>query len=104
MEASIAELTSKQRAFLRARAHSLKPMLQVGNEGVSQAFLRSLAEALQTHELLKIRLLDTAPQDVRTAAAEMTEHVPDLHVAQVIGRTIVLYRLHPERPELMLPG
>jgi RNA-binding protein len=97
-------LTSKQRAFLRTRAHSLKPMLQVGNEGVSGAFLRSLAEALQTRELLKVRLLDTAPQDARTAAAAMAERVPDLHVAQVIGRTIVVYRRHPERPELTLPS
>ena len=57
----MSELTSKQRAFLRGLAHKLKPILQVGNDGGSDAFLRSLEEALGTRELLKVKVLEGAP-------------------------------------------
>lgn len=99
----IAPLTSKQRAFLRSLAHPLKPILQVGAEGVSDAFVRSLEEAFRTRELLKIKVLDTAPHEAKEVADELPERLPRAHVAQVIGRTVVVYRAFPEKPEINLP-
>jgi RNA-binding protein len=97
----VAELTSKQRAHLRSLAHPLKAILQVGKEGVTDDVVRSAHEALQNRELIKVKVLEAAPLDVRDAADELTGRLEGSHVVQVIGRTFVLYRKHPEEPELL---
>jgi RNA-binding protein len=96
-------LNSKQRAFLRSMAHHLKPVVHVGNEGVSEALLASVGDAFNTRELLKVKVLENAPEDPRTTGDRIVEGIADTHVAQTIGRTIVLYRPFPESPEIRLP-
>lgn len=96
-------LTTRQRAHLKSLAHPLKPLFQVGKDGVSNALAATLETAFGTRELLKVKVLDTAPVDVREAADELGGRIPDVDVVQTIGRTIVLYRRHPERPEIRLP-
>ena len=97
-------LTSKQRAHLRALAHPLKPIIQVGNEGVSPALLKTVEEAFNTRELLKVKVLEGAPEDPRETADLIVAALEGVHVAQTIGRTVVLYRPDPEEPEIVLPG
>ena len=101
---STAPLTSKQRAHLRSSAHHLKPIIHVGMDGVTQALLRSVEEAFNARELLKVRLQDAAPQGARDTGDAIASALEGVHVAQTIGRTLVLYRRHPERPEIELPG
>jgi RNA-binding protein len=96
--------TSKQRAHLRSLAHSLKPILQVGAEGVSEAFLESLDEAFNTRELLKVRVLETNDLDTREAAEAIRDGLEGVAVVQTIGRTVVLYRPDPDDPEIELPA
>ncbi|UCC26167.1 MAG: ribosome assembly RNA-binding protein YhbY [Gemmatimonadales bacterium] len=98
------ELTSKQRAFLRGLAHHLKPVLQVGAGGVTPAVLDAIAEALSTRELLKVKVLEGAPDDARTTGAAIATALAGVHVPQTIGRTVVLYRPFPEEPEIRLPS
>jgi RNA-binding protein len=97
----VAELTSKQRAQLRALAHPLEAILQIGREGVTDEVVRSAHEALQNRELIKVKVLEGAPVDVREGADELAARVEGAHVVQVIGRTFVMYRRHPEKPELL---
>lgn len=98
------ELTSKQRAHLRTLAHHLKPVIHVGNDGVTDAVLASVEEAFNTRELLKVKVLEGAPHDVGATARMLEDGTrDDVHIPQVIGRTIVLYRPHPEEPEIRLP-
>jgi RNA-binding protein len=96
-------LSSRQRAHLRSLAHHLKPILQVGADGVSDAFLRSLGDALRTRELLKVKVLENAPDDARASADAIVAGMDGVEVAQTIGRTVVLYRPFPEEPEIRLP-
>jgi RNA-binding protein len=100
---AIDTLTSKQRAHLRSLAHRLKPILQIGGDGVSHDFIGALDEAFNTRELLKVKVLEGAPTDARAAADEISRRLPEVRVPQVIGRTIVLYRPFPETPEIRLP-
>jgi RNA-binding protein len=100
----MAELTSKQRAHLRSLAHPLKPILQIGKEGVTEEVASSVTDAFQNRELLKVKVLESAPLDARDAAGELAELVEGAHVVQVIGRTVALYRRHPEKPEIRLPA
>ena len=97
------ELTSKQRAHLRSLAHHLKPLVQVGVAGVGDAALRTVEEAFSNRELLKVKVLENAPEDPRETADRIVAALDGVHVAQTIGRTLVLYRPHPESPEIRLP-
>lgn len=96
-------ITPKQRAHLKSLAHHLKPVVYVGKEGVSESTVRSIEEALNTRELIKVRVQEAAPDDVRGTAAEIGERMEDVVVVQTIGRVAVLYRRHPEKPEIQLP-
>jgi len=99
----MAGLTSRQRAFLKSTAHGLKPVIHIGKEGVSDEALQAIGDVLRTRELIKLKVLDTAPADAREVADEVEAGVPDSSVVQVIGRTIVLYRPDPEEPQIRLP-
>jgi RNA-binding protein len=96
-------MTGKQLRTLRALAHPLKPVLQIGKQGLSEALIQQLDEALLQHELLKIKVLEAAPFSAKECSTALQEQ-PDLTVAQVIGHTVVLYRAHPENPQIELPS
>jgi len=96
-------LTSRQRAHLRALAHHLKPVVQIGSGGLTDAARRGLLEAFNTRELLKVKVLESAPESARAMADRIVAEMDGIHVAQTIGRTVVLYRRHPDEPEIRLP-
>ena len=98
----MAALTSKQRAYLRSLANPLKPIVQIGTEGVTDALLKTIEEAFNTRELLKVKVQEGAPEETRATADAIVAALDDVHVPQTIGRTIVLYRPHPDDPEIDL--
>lgn len=102
-EDPVAELSSKQRAHLRSLAHELKPVVQIGAEGVTDAAVRTVEEAFRNRELLKVKVSDSAPGDVDETADAIRDAVEGVHVIQTIGRTAVLYRRDPEDPGIRLP-
>jgi RNA-binding protein len=84
-------------------AHPLKPVLHIGKEGVTDAALRSAEAAFNTRELLKVKVLEAAPESPRATGAALAARIETALLVQVIGRTVVLYRPHPERPAIQLP-
>lgn len=97
------KLTGKQVRYLRALGHSLKPILQVGKAGITDGFIKQLRGSLETHELIKVKLGKGAPDDLKLAAEELTAKVP-CHLAQSIGKTLLLYKARKEDPEIVLPA
>ena len=97
------KLTSRQRAHLKSLAHSLKPVLHVGKEGVTPAIVHTIEEAFHTRELIKVKVLESAPGEARAVGDALVAVLPETELVQVIGRTLVLYRRHPEKPEIVLP-
>ena len=95
-------LTPKQRAHLKSLAHHLKPVVYVGKEGIGGSTLRSVEEALNTRELIKVKVQEAAPVDVREAGAELQAGIAGSELVQTIGRVAILYRPHPEKPEIKL--
>ncbi len=85
------------RRKLRAAGHHLSPIVQVGKEGVTDAVIRQLGQALHDHELVKVKVGTESPED-RFEAAERLSSRADARVAQILGRTVLLYRKHPDRP------
>ncbi len=94
-------LNVKQRQHLKALAHHRKPVVQVGNAGVTAAVIKEIELALGRHELLKIRL----PGVEREARTEMLKKICEATAAeavQEIGRMAVIYR-RAEKPRILLP-
>jgi len=93
---AIDSLTPSRRAELRSLAHSLKPIFQVGKEGVTERAIEALSEAFNTREILKVKVLDSAPVDARATGEALASSIENAHLVQVIGRTVVLFRPVPE--------
>ena len=89
--------SSPLRRALRAAGHHRSPFVQVGKEGVTEAVVRQLDEALLAHELVKVKIGTESPED-RFEAAERLGAEAGAQIAQILGRTVLLYRKHPEKP------
>jgi RNA-binding protein len=103
MEVTIEALTSKQRSHLKRMAHELKPVLHIGKSGVTDSTVEAVQDALSTRELLKVKVLDIAPDGALETGDALVKLLDDTHLVQVIGRTLILYRPDPEQPEIRLP-
>jgi len=95
-------LTGKQKRFLRSQAHHLDPIFQVGKGGVSEHMVKSIAEALEVRELLKVSILNNNDDDKRAVAEELAEGT-GAELVQLIGKTVVLYKESKENPTIQLP-
>lgn len=102
-ETTSKELTGKQRRHLRALAHHLSPLVQIGKEGVTSATILATKQALLDHELIKIKVLEGSPLKRSEAALAIAEPLK-AHVAGEVGRIIILYRAHPKEPQIKLPS
>lgn len=95
-------LSGKQRRYLRSLGHELRPIVQVGRDGLDDGLVAAVDRALTDHELIKIKLGEAAELDRHDAAADLATRTRS-EVAQVLGNTVLLYRPHPEEPEITLP-
>lgn len=91
------KISGRERAELRAEAHHLTPLVHVGQHGLSPTVIKSLDDALRTHELVKVQLGRNADVKAKDAAAELALETGAV-VVQVIGKTATLYRENPELP------
>ncbi len=91
-------LNSKRRAELRAEAHHLSASVHLGHQGATPAVVKSVDDALRTHELVKVQLNRTADATAKDVAHQLAEAVK-ADVVQVIGRTATLYRENPDIPK-----
>ena len=88
-------LSSKERAELRAEAHHLTPTVHVGHQGLTNALLDSIDDALRTRELVKVALAKSTDVSAKDAAHRLAEAL-GADVVQTIGRTCTLYRENPD--------
>jgi len=90
-------LTPKQRQFLKAKAHALKPLLQIGKAGATPALIEELDRVLDVHELVKVKLNDNTFEDKDGVVATLTSKVDGLAHVWTIGHTLLLFRPSRER-------
>ena len=96
-------LTGKQRRHLRALAHELKPIVQVGRGGLDDGLIAAVDRALTDHELVKVKVGEGAGLD-RHEAADAIAKQTHSQVAQVLGNIVLLYRPDPDEPAIELPA
>ena len=96
----IPELAGFQRKHLREKAHGLRPIVEVGEAGITDSVVGALAQALRDHELVKVRLRQ--PADKREAARRLSE-ASGAALCGLVGHTVILYRPDPEQPRIAIP-
>lgn len=88
-------LIGKQKRVLRGIGQRLDPSIFIGKEGVSEATVMAVEEAFRRHELLKVRVLNNAPELRDVISAALTERTGS-DIAGAVGHTFLLYRPNPE--------
>jgi RNA-binding protein len=95
------KLTGKQTRYLRGLGHHLKPVVMIGKEEVSNNVIAAVDEALEDHELIKVKLQEGCLSERREVAQELTAATAATSV-QILGNNILLYRQSKE-PRIALP-
>lgn len=94
-------LTGKQKRFLRSLGHGLKPVILIGKHELDDGVVAETDAALAHHELIKVKLLESCLSD-RHEVAEALSASCKADIAQVLGKTFLLYRAATES-KLTLP-
>jgi RNA-binding protein len=89
--------TGDLRRALRAHGHPLRPLVHVGKSGVTRGVLAQVAQTLFDHELIKVRIAAECPVD-RFAVADELGAQPGTQVVQLLGRIVLVYKRHPQKP------
>jgi RNA-binding protein len=95
-------LTGKQRRYLRGLGHGLEPVVHVGKEGVTDPLVAATEAALVTHELIKVKIVQSVAE-ARHELAEALAARTGAELVQVLGNTVLLYRRRAEAPTIELP-
>ena len=95
-------LSSNQKRYLRGIAHSLDPVILVGQKGVTPALLKEFDGALSHHELVKVKLADADRED-RAETIELLRDGSKSELVQTIGRIACFFRRNPQQPKIELP-
>jgi len=95
-------LTGKQKRYLRAMAHHLQPIFQVGKGGTNDHLVRHIEEALEVRELIKVSVLNNCLDDPKDIGEEVAA-AAGAELVQVIGKTIVLYKESKDHKRIELP-
>ncbi len=94
-------LTSKQRSILKSIAAKENTILQVGKNGIIDALVTQVSDALKARELIKIKVQDGAMLSAEEAAGQLSEKTRS-EVVQVIGNKFVLFKRNPQKPKIDL--
>jgi RNA-binding protein len=97
------KLTERQRKFLRTRAHALKPVIALGDKGITPAFLAELNATLEHHELVKLKVR-AGDRTARDAAIEQLCAAARALLISRVGNVATLYRPRRVKPGIVLPA
>ena len=95
-------MTSKQRAYLRGLSNNIDAIFQIGKGGISDNLIKQLSDALEARELIKISVLETAPDTAKDLGYEIAKATASTLV-QVIGNKITLYKPRKKDSKIVLP-
>lgn len=97
------DLTSKQRAHLKSLSNNIDSIFQIGKSSFSPELAKSVSEALEKRELIKVSVLKNCMDDPKELAQLVSERTHST-IVQVIGKKIILYRPSKKDPKIVLPN
>ena len=92
-------ISAKQRSYLKSLANPMKPMVQIGKEGMNERVIAQLNEILDAHELVKISILENAVLDAKETAVEICR-ICRAEFVQAIGNRFTIYRKNHDNPKI----
>ena len=95
-------ITSKQRAYLRGLGQSCPAIMQIGKGGITENLIKTVSDALEARELVKLTVLENSGENPREALDKLCE-VLGAEGVSAIGRKIVLYRESKDKKTIELP-
>lgn len=90
------KLTNKQKQYLKGLAHSLKPVVQLGGNGLTEGVLAEIEQALSHHELIKVKV-PTDDREEKSLIMDAILRETQAQKLQTIGHTLIMYRPSEER-------
>jgi RNA-binding protein len=95
------KLKGSQRTYLRGLAHSLKPVIQIGKNGLTPELIQAIREALQAHELIKIKFIEF--KEERKSLSKTIEAETGAELVGLIGHVAIYYLQHPDPEKRKIP-
>ena len=99
------DLKGFQKKYLREQAHHLKPVVLIGQKGITDQVIESIDQALVDHELIKIKFLDYKDKEDKNEMIAVITEQTDARAAGMVGHTVILYRprKNPADRKIRLP-
>ena len=87
-------------------AHSMKPVVFIGRNGITEGLNHSINDALTAHELIKVKYIDFKDKEDKTEISGIIEETHDCEMAGMIGHIAIFYRQHPdeEKRKIAVPS
>lgn len=95
-------ISGKQRSYLKALANTIDPIFQIGENGITESFLKQVDEALEAREIVKINVLNNSSLTAKEAADQVVDSL-NAEFVQSIGNKFVIYRESKENKKIELP-
>ncbi len=95
------KLTSRQRAYLKSKAHHLEPVVLIGKNKVAEGTLSSIDKALKARELIKIKFREH--KDEKIALAQYIQDELQAEIVGIVGHTLILFKQHPDQEKQIYP-
>ena len=94
-----------QKKYLRGRAHKLKPTVFIGQKGITENVIRSIDEALNAHELIKVKFIDLKEKRQKADMSAGLAGRVNCQAVGMIGHVAIFFRAHeePEKRKIKLP-
>ena len=95
-------LSKKQQLFLKKMSHHLKPVVWMGQSGLSENIFNEIDNALEIHELIKVKLAGADKETRKTLCAEICK-TTNASLINSIGQMVILFRINKKQPKIVLP-
>lgn len=97
-------LKGSQKKYLKALAHGLKPVVFIGQKGLTPTLAKAMDEALDSHELIKVRFIDFKEKEQKDALTKEIEKIHGCSKVSMVGHIATFYRMHkdPKKQKIVL--
>lgn len=99
------KLKGYQKKYLKGLAHKLKPYVFVGQKGLTESLIKSISDALEKHELIKVKFLDFKEKEMKEEISSEIEIIAECELAGIIGHIATFYKQNkdPKKRVIIVP-
>lgn len=101
----MSELKGFQKKYLRGLAHSMNPVVLIGQKGVNESVIKSVNEALDTHELIKVKFNEFKEKEQKKELVSVIEEKSQCEQVGMIGHIAIFYKQNkdPKKRKIKVP-